>query len=189
MKKILKTVVTVIGWLVLLFAFSAIGFATDNPKLGVPLYILFFLLVFGGVYYYVMRQRHSSDNVSKTNPLFSKILGVISLLGALLMPYFIFAEINLPIMASIVMLLVTAVMIVIGLFSIRFINRAGDQILKKLIGYLVLIALASVPAIAAISYFLRYFNRAYDALGTTYWCTVVVAILSWWGLSLVGKKK
>ena len=189
MKKILNTVVSVIGWIAMIMAFSSIGFGTDNPKLGVPLYILFFLVVFAGVYYYVTHQRHSTKNVSKSNTLISKILGGIVLLAALLMPYFIFAKINLPFSATMIMIIITAVLIAIAIFSIRLINSAGDNFTKKLIGYLALIVIASIPAIATINYLLQYFNRPYDALGTSYWCVVAVTVLSWWGFSLVSKKK
>lgn len=189
MKKVLNTVVNVIGWLVLVIVFSSIGFATEKPALAIPLYALFFILVFAGVYIFVSKQRHSQDNVSKSNVIIYKAFGVIALIASVFMPYFIFAKINLPASSISMLILGTAVMIAIAFFSVRLINSAQGKLLPKLIGYLVLIALASIPAITAINYFLQYFNRPYDALGTSYWCTVSVAILAWWGFALIGKKK
>lgn len=189
MKKVLNTVVNVIGWLILLLVFSSIGFATEKPGLAIPLYALFFILVFAGVYFFVSKQRHSQENVSSSHLIFNKILGVIALIAALMMPYFIFEKINLPASTVTMLILGVAVMIVIGFFSIRLINSAKDKLLPKIIGYLVLILLASVPAITAINFFLQYFNRPYDALGTSYWCIISVALLSWWGFALIGKRK
>ena len=189
MKKVLKTIISVLGWLILLLAFSSIGFATDNPKLGIPLYGVFFILVFAGVYFFNSRQKHVQGNANQINPIFSRIVGIIALIGALLMPYFIFAEIKVPASSYAVIILITAVMITIAFFTIRMINHAGGKFTVKLIGYLILIALASIPAIGSMKYFLNYFNRPYDALGMSYWCLVVISILSWWGFALLGKRK
>ena len=188
MKKILNKVVSVIGWLVLLLAFSSIGFATSKPAQGVPLYMLFFLLVFAGVYYYVSKQKHDQKKVAEKNSIFPRIIGGVILVISLLMPWFVFSKINLTASTYIIIIALTAVMIFLALLAIRIINRAGDNMILRLAGYLILVALSAIPAIAAIYFFLPYFNRPYDALGTTYWCTVAIAVFAWWGFSLVGKK-
>lgn len=188
MKKILNKVVNVIGWLVLLLAFSSIGFATSKPAQGVPLYMLFFLLVFAGVYYYVSKQKHDQKKVVEKSNIFPRIIGGVILVIALLMPWFVFAKINLTPSTYIIIIALTAVMIFLALLAVRIINRAGENTILRLAGYLILVVLAAIPAIAAIYFFLQYFNRPYDALGTAYWCTVAIAVFAWWGFSLVGKK-
>ena len=188
MKKILNKVVNVIGWLVLLLAFSSIGFATSKPAQGVPLYILFFLLVFAGVYYFVSKQKHDQKKVAGKNNIFSRIIGGVILLIALLMPWFVFAKIDLSPSIYIIIIAFTAVMIFLALLAVIIINRAWENIVLRLAGYLILVVLAAIPAIGAIYFLLPYFNRPYDALGTAYWCTVAIAVLAWWGFSLVGKK-
>jgi len=298
-KKILNKVVNVIGWLVLLLAFSSIGFATSKPAQGVPLYMLFFLLVFAGVYYYVSKQKHDQKKVAEKNNIFARslsdailivsllvpwfvfskinltvynyivifnytyimnlgiriairtinragentvhriaeylsivimatvpvtalyrILGYFNALGiacwyivtiavflrvkkygslprtigavilvlALYMPWFVFAKINLASSTYIIIIALNAVIIFLALLAVRIINRAGENIVLRLAGYLILVALSAIPAIAAIYFFLPHFNRPYDALGTAYWCTIAIALFAWWGFSLVGKK-
>jgi hypothetical protein len=187
-KKILNTVTKVIGWLVLLFAFASIGFATSNPKQGVPLYLLFFLVVFAGVYFYVARQKHTQENVTSKKNIFPRILGIVILIIAVLFPWFVFAKINLNSSVYILITAITALMIFVSIIAIRLINRSGKKVVLRIIGYLILIGISAIPAFAAINYFLQYFNRAYDALGTAYWCTVAIAVLSWWGFSLISKK-
>lgn len=189
MKKILNTVVSVIGWIVLLFAFSSIGFATSKPAQGVPLYMLFFLVVFAGVYYYVSKQKHTQESISEKKSIFPKILGGVILIIAILFPWFVYAKINLNSSVYLIITAVNILMIIIAMLAIRIINRSGKKIVLKLLGYLILIGVASVPALAAINFFMQYFNRSYDSLGTAYWCSVGIAVLSWWGFSLVSKKK
>ena len=187
MKKILNTVVTVIGWLVLLLAFSSIGFATSKPAAGVPLYMLFNLILFAGIYYYVSKQKHGQKKVVEKKSIFPRIIGGVILLISLLMPWLVFAKINLTASTYIIMTLSTIVMIFLAFLAVRMINKGGAN-LPRLAGYLILIVLAAIPALAAIYFFLPYFNRPYDALGTAYWCYVAIAVLGWWGFSLVGKK-
>lgn len=261
MKKILNTVVSIIGWVALIAALSSIGFANENPKLAIPLYVLFFLIVFAGVYYFVTRQRHSQENVSKSNFLVSKILGAVLIVAALLMPYFFFSDINIvkedlkvenielnteqnnselngiadqdstdkdsvsyeeavgvnnealpdtsdkaPASSgeeevtqkkdykflrtsNILLFIFNALLIIIAFFAVYMINIENGMFLYKVLGYFILIILAAVPAFAATKYFLPYFPRPYDALGSFYWCAMSVAILAWTGISLVAKKK
>ncbi|MCF7911767.1 MAG: hypothetical protein K9M99_04515 [Candidatus Cloacimonetes bacterium] len=188
MKKILNTVVTVIGWLVLLLALSSIGFATSNPAAGVPLYMLFFLIVFAGIYYYVSKQKHEQKKVVEKKSIFPRIIGGVILVISLLMPWFVFAKINLTLSTYFIMIITTAVMIFLAFLAVRMVNKGGENTILRLLGYSILIALAAIPALAAIYFFLPYFNRPYDALGTAYWCYVAIAVLSWWGFSLIGKK-
>lgn len=187
MKKILNTVVTVIGWLVLLLAFSSIGFATSKPAAGVPLYMLFNLILFAGIYYYVSKRKHGQKKVVGKKSNFSRIIGGVILLISLLMPWLVFAKITLTTSTYIIMTAATLVMIFLAFIAVRMINKAGKS-LPRLAGYLILIVLAAIPALAAIYFFLPYFNRPYDALGTAYWCYVSVTVLGWWGFSLIGKK-
>lgn len=189
MKKVLNTAVTVISWLVLLFVFSSIGFATSNPVAGVPLYMLFFIVVFAGVYFYVSRQKHTQENVVSKNVIVPRIIGGVILLAAVLMPWFVYAEINLNPSVYFIITAINIVMIAIAFFTIRFMNKNAGNMAVKILGYLILIALSAVPALAALNFFIEFFNRTYDALGTAYWCFLGVAVLSWWGFSLLGKKK
>jgi len=187
-KKILNTAVNVIGWLALLFALSSIGFATSNPAQGVPLYIIFFLIVFAGVYFYVSKHKHVQGVAGSKNTLFPRILGGVVLIIAILMPWFVFGKINLSSSSYIIITALTVVMIFLTFLAVRMINKGKKIIILRLLGYLIIIVIAAIPALAAINYFLQYFNRPYDALGTAYWCTVAIAVLAWWGFSFIGKK-
>jgi hypothetical protein len=52
------------------------------------------------------------------------------------------------------------------------------------LGYLILIVISAVPALVISKY-----SGSYDTLGRTYWTALSIAILSWWGLSLVTTKE
>lgn len=188
MKKTLNKIISIIGWLVLLFAFSSIGFATDNPALGVPLYLIFFLVVFAGVYLYVSKSKHTQENVVNKKTVIPRVFGIIILVISLFTPWFVFSKINLTSGTYIIITLITAAMIFMAFIAVRLINKAGSKIALKIVGYLILVLIAAIPAIAALNYLLQFFNRPYDALGTAYWCIVAITVLAWWGFSLIGKK-
>ncbi len=179
MKKVLRIALNVFGWLVLLAAFSSLGFMTDNPRLMIPLYFIFFLVLFGLVLLYNMRKQRTSTINPEYVKIAKKVLGVILLLVGLLTPYFFFRGIGFTAGIFIILTIIVAVLIALSIFAIRLINR--HHFLYNLVGYLILIVVCSMPAIIMMQH-----DRSYHALGLAYYAALVICVLAWWGFSSLG---
>ncbi len=180
MKDILKKIIQVIGWIVLLGAFASIGFGTENPQLMVPLYFLIFLVLFAVLFIIVRRRKRVVDTRPDKSPLLTKILGAILLLAGILMPYFFFRGIGFSTGMYIILTLVTLILIAIAFIAIRLINK--NSFVPGLIGYVILILVCCMPAILMMQH-----DKSYHALGLAYYAAVIVSILSWTGISTLGK--
>ncbi len=185
----LKVIVNIIGWIILLVCFGALGFSTDNPAIGVPIYTVFFALVFGLVFLYVRKhKRHEKTNQTTIN-LIHKIFGLILLLLAVFSPVIALRKIELPFIYNLIMFFSTAVIIGLGTLAVTMLNNTrSNSFLSRLAGFLLLIILAAIPALIATQFLITYFPSAYNALGTAYWAIVSVAVFSWWGFSLFFNK-
>lgn len=181
----MKTVINIIGWIVLLLAFASLGLSSDDPIFGFFFYLAFFLIVFGLVYYYISKHQKRKSIDPGTAKAVRKISGVLLILCACFCPILFLAKIELPFLPNLLIFLGTIVLIALGILAIMIINRSG---IIKLLGLIMLIVLSSVPAIFGSTYLSVYFPNAYNALGTSYWITVAIAILSWWGISLFSAK-
>ncbi|MBN1327742.1 MAG: hypothetical protein JW996_07315 [Candidatus Cloacimonetes bacterium] len=184
-----KTVMSIIGWIILLAAFGSLGFTSDNPAVGVPVFTAFFLVVFGLVYFYVKtHQGKHETNVQAVN-LITKLFGIILFLLALFSPIIALRKINLPFVYNLILFIATAILIVLGIFAVSLINNEKSKgFTSKLLGYLLLIIISGIPAFVATQFLMLYFANAYNALGTAYWAILSVATFSWWGLFLYFKK-
>lgn len=180
----MKSIATVVGWLVLLAAFASIGFTTDDPGFGIPFYLVFFVVTFLLVYLYVKtHQKHHQTNM-KTVALLHRIVGIILLVVAVFCPTMIFRSANFPAMTYVIISLITIVLIGVGSLAITMINSEKEKnMLSKLLGYLLLILISAVPAFVMMSY-----DSSYNALGTAYYAALSIAIFSWWGFSLYSRK-
>ena len=176
MKDILTKAVKIFGWLVLLAAFSALGFITDNPSQMVPLYFLFFLVVFTLVFLYNLKKKRKRGN--KTHQaLVKKILGVFLVVVAVLTPYYIFRQVGFTFTIYAMITIVAIALIILGALSVVLIKR--PKLIEKILGYIALLVICSVPALMMIQY-----DRSYNALGTAYYGALIVATLSWWGIDI-----
>ena len=186
----MKKIISIIGWIVLLAAFASFGFATDNPKVGVPVYAVFFLIVFALVYLYLKKHHRKQEIKPKNILLFQKIIGIILLVIALITPYMIYRKIDLPFFSYLIITIITAILIILGAIAVSIINNSKkSNITTKSLGYLMLVVISAIPALGTMNFLIEYFNRTYDALGTTYWGAIMLAIFSWWGFSLFLKKE
>ena len=178
MKKILGTVIKIIGWLVLLAAFASIGFATDNPALMVPVYFLIFLGIFGLVLLYNMKRQRRTT----TNPLYlrtaKRIIGLILVLIGILMPYFFFRGIGFSVAIYLLLIFLTIIFIALAILAIRLINQ--DNTIKTIGGYVLLIVICSMPAILMMQH-----DKSYNALGSAYYAALLICVLTWTGISMV----
>jgi hypothetical protein len=71
------------------------------------------------------------------------------------------------------------IIIPIGVLGVYLINKDGSSRLKRILGYLIIIIASAIPALLVIPY-----DRSTTGIGSVYYVTVLVAVLSWWGFSL-----
>jgi len=181
----LKKIVSIIGWIVLLLAFAALGLSSDDPTFGFFFYLVFFAIVFGLVFLYTKKHQRRKEANPKSLALIHRISGLVLLVVALFSPVIALRKIQLPFAQNLLILVVTAVLIALGVIAVSLIN--GGKV-KKLLGLVLLVVLAAIPALFAINFLTNFFPNAYNALGTAYWAIVAVSIFSWWGFSLYTKK-
>ena len=183
MKEILNKILKVFGWLVLLFAFASLGFATDNPGLMVPVYFIFFLLVFASVFIYNMKRQRKKEEAGITHvkpAIIDKIFGIILVLAAIFTPSFILQRIGFTFTIHLVLVLLTLVLIAASIFAVTLINK--KKFPHNLIGYIILIVICSVPALAMMQH-----DRSYYAMGTAYYTAIIVALFAWFGVTTLIK--
>ncbi|MCF7792603.1 MAG: hypothetical protein K9N09_02045 [Candidatus Cloacimonetes bacterium] len=182
----MKKIINFIGWLVLLLAFASLGLSSDDPTFGFFFYLAFFVVVFGLVFLYIKKHQKRKESNPKTLIIIHKVSGLALLIVALFSPIIALRKIQLPFTPNLIILVITAAMIFLGIIAVRLVNKGGAI---KLLGLLLLILLSAIPAFFATSYLSQFFPNAYNALGTSYWAIIAVAIFSWWGLSLYSSKK
>ncbi len=180
MTNTLKTIGQIAAWLGLWAVFSSVGFATDNPQLMVPAYAIFFLLVFGLVLIYVKSHKQVMVASSKSAVMIKKASGIILLLISFYMPTWFVKGAHFTSGIYILITALTIVAVAISVGAVILINKnRGKNIALEIVGYLILVLISTLPAIAMIQY-----DNSYSALGTAYYAALAVAIFSWWGISL-----
>ncbi len=177
MKDIINQVVKVFGWIVLLAAFSAIGFMTDRPKVMIPLYFVFFIIVFALVLLYNIKWGRKKNIGSKYLTLTNKIIGIALVIAAILTPSFIFKDVGFTAGIHSLMALIALALIALGFFAVMLINK--NESLYVWIGRLLLVIVCSLPALIMMQY-----DRSYHALGLAYYGAIAVGVLSWSGINM-----
>ena len=185
MKETLNLVGKVLGWIALFVAFASLGFATDNPKVGVPAYLVFFLVVFGVVYLILSKKKDDVDEAvsEDTKALIHKVIGAILVLVAIIVPDIILGSYKFPFGIYAMISGISLVLVLLGAFTVKLINSNFDKNIGMVVlGYLIFIILSAVPAFVMLKY-----DSSYNALGLAYWSAVSLTIFAWWGLSLFTK--
>ena len=181
----MKKIISIIGWIILLLAFAALGLSSDDPTFGFFFYLAFFTATFALVYLYIKKHQRRTEIDPKKIALVYKISGIVLLLVGIFSPIIALRKIGLPILSNILILLATVILVGLGALAITLINDIKH---KKVLGYILLVFTATIPAIFAITFLSAYFPNAYNALGTSYWSIVSVSVFTWWGFSLYFKK-
>ena len=179
----MKKIVSIFGWIILIATFTSLGFATDNPKVGLIGYFIFFSLVFGGTLFYIKNHHKRNEINPKVVILIHKALGSILVLIGVAAPVIFFRKFvdpNLSLFVYIIIVVITIILIVLGALAISIINNSiGKKLFVTTLGYVMLIGLAIIPALAMSQY-----SNSYASLGIAYWSVIFTAALSWIGVSL-----
>lgn len=180
MSKVIKNILEVIKWVVLLGAFSAMGLMADNPAAGFFRYLIFFIVVFIGVFVYNKKKGRKTESNPVLRYYSNKVIGVILLALSVLIPFFFMKASNFPAYIYLLLGLAVLVLIAISIFAINLINSAKEKgLIFGIAGYVIIIVLCSLPAVLMMQY-----DRTYNALGTAYYMAFVITLFSWWGVSL-----
>lgn len=178
-----------LGSIITLLALSSLGFFTDNPKTMVPIYFVFFLLVFAGMYAYTAyrfkntkqivtvrseKQKKKLMQAAETNSLHRLIQGIFLTAVSIFVPSFIFRDVGFTVGIHIFLIFLTLVLLAAATFSVYLINK--KTLLHGIIGYAALVIICSMPAIVMMQY-----DRSYNALGTAYYSALVITVLAWYG--------
>jgi len=191
MKEVLAKIKNVATWVILIALLSCIGIATENPKVMIPAYAVFFALVFAGFYLYVKSSRRRTLKSSKTQQFIAKAIGYTLVLLALLVPVYVLGNVQfrgyestkIGFGAYAIAIIGTIVELALAIFAIRLINLNREKN-KGLffIGYLLILVAACVPGLVMLQ-----FDSSTNALGTAYFAAVTISILTWLGLGILTK--
>ncbi len=176
----LKKALSIIGWIVLLAAFSSLGLGSENRGVGVSFFAVAFILAFVGVTMYLKKRGHKHSFEPKGMETIHKVMGYALLLLTLLVPSYIFRGANFPIFTHVIIIVLTAVLVALAILAISIINNSKG----KALGYLLLVVISAVPAIAIMQY-----DSSYNALGMSYYSALMSAIFAWSGISLISAKE
>lgn len=180
-----------IGLVIFILAFSLMGLASGKPIM-VLAYAGFFIIIMAIIFMFVKKSQRHFEIISEQNPKLRKILGIAMLLVAIILPVLAImnmqmfelgvSTIGFGILA--ITLVATIVLIAGGVLAVSLINNIANSKPKKILGYILLVVLSSVPALLVIPN-----DRTTTGIGSVYYLAVMVAVLSWWGFNLYSNKE
>lgn len=176
----------IIGVLIFILAFSLLGIASGRPAM-ILAYAGFFVVIMGIIFLFVRKNQRHFEITSQRSRTAGKIIGIIMLLVAIALPAIVVSnmklfELNVEQIGAGILALVTVLALALiagGIFSVYLINKKGSATLHKIIGYVIIIVISAVPALLVIPH-----DKTTTGIGSVYYVALLVAVLSWWGLSL-----
>lgn len=181
----------ILSLVVFIGALSLMGMITNQPVM-ILVYGVFFLAVVA-VMYFLIRKRQRHFEISKDpSPLFRRIVGIVFLALALVIPALITVRssvINLPESFSLGAALgsvlgVTVVFIALILIAVYLINFKGNELSKRIIGYVLFILGAAVPGIL-----MSRIDSTTTGIGSVYYVALAVLILAYNGFGFIVNKE
>ena len=181
----------IISLIIFILAFSLMGLASGKPIM-VLAYAGFFAVVVFVIFLFVKKSQRHFEIISQQSPIMRKILGIVLLPIAILLPVLSVSsfqlfeltmeKISIGIYALIV--LITLVLIGAGIFAVSLINRTSGNKVMKILGYLILVVISAVPALMVMPY-----DKTTVGIGSVYYVAILVAVLGWWGINLYLNKE
>ena len=183
MKLTFSTIGQVLAWIIFIGAFSCIGLATESPKVMVPLYGIGIILILGIILLTLMRKKRQSFEDVKTSKYVPMISGIMLLILSLFFPTITITGFLHNLVGKGVIFLFTILMMGLGMGSVWLINVLSQKIkIMTLVGYLLLIFVAALPAISIASV-----DASSGTLGVLYFITMLTALAVWAGFTLLYK--
>jgi hypothetical protein len=181
----------IIALLVFILAFSLMGIASGKPIM-ILAYAGFFIVVMLVIFLFVKKNQRHFEIISEKSRAMSRIIGIVMILAAIALPVFAVANLQLfelgmesiGLVTLALVLIITLVLIAAVILAVSLINKAGGTKVNRIIGYLIVIIASAVPALLVIPT-----DKTTTGIGSVYYVAMLVAVLSWWGLSLYSNKE
>ncbi len=191
MKDTLFIVGKIIGLLIFILAFSLMGVVSGRPIM-ILAYAGFFVVVMGIIFLFVRKNQRHFEIISQRNQTISKVIGMVMLLVAIAIPALAISnmqlfELNLEKISVGIIAIIVAITIALMagvILGVYLINKKGSTKVNKILGYVIIILLSAVPALLVIPH-----DKTTTGIGSVYYVAVLVAVLTWWGLSLYLNKE
>ncbi|MDP8227588.1 MAG: hypothetical protein P9L89_08125 [Candidatus Celaenobacter polaris] len=181
MRKVISIIKEAIMWIAILCAFAAIGFASDDPYRTSIIWVVFAIVVFT-VGFFIKKHAKRRTVTTKGQLIAKKIIGALLVLIGCFLPAQVFGNFGFPFITLFLIFVFAVILVAIGAFAVLIINKYGGFF--SVLGYLLLLIAALLPALAMSGY-----DLSYGALSTVYYLVLLLAIFSWVGLSMVFTKK
>jgi hypothetical protein len=191
MKNTLFIIGRIIAVLVFILAFSIAGVVSGKPIM-ILAFAGFFILIMFITFLFVRKNQRHFEIISQGNRTIAKIVGILLILIALALPALAISTMqiielgsqNIGFSTLAVVFAITLTLMICGVLSVYLINRTGSKLWHKILGYLIIIIACAIPALMVIPY-----DRTTTGIGSIYYLTLMVAVLSWWGFSLFLNKE
>ena len=180
-KKLFSKIAQAFGWLALTGVIASVGFLSDNPGVMVPTYALVFILAVGGILFYLTKSKRHSYEDMQTPAYVAPLSGAILLLVSFVFPAFSLASFRPGVFGTGMIVLFTFLLLGLGFLGVWMFNVLGlKNKLYSIIGFLVIILMAIIPALAASP-----IDSTYGTLGVIYFTFGVQVMIVWSGFSLL----
>jgi len=181
----------IVSLVVFIGALSLMGMITNQPLM-ILAYAAFFLAVVVVMYFLMRKQQRHFELTKESSPLFKKIVGYVLMVIALVAPALITVRssvINLPQSFSLGAALgsvlgVTAVFLALILIAVYLINFKGNELSKRIIGYVLFILGAAIPGIL-----MSRIDSTTTGIGSVYYVAMAVLILAYNGFGFIVNKE
>ncbi|MBC8312661.1 MAG: hypothetical protein H8E33_00250 [Candidatus Cloacimonetes bacterium] len=186
MKKIFSVIGEILMWIVIVLAFSALGFGSDNPARSMLIWIIFAIIIFAAGFVIAKKSKRRTVT-TKFQIIFKRVFGLFLVLFGCLLPNLVFGNANFAFWIQVLIFIFALLIVATSIFAISLINKylAGKKgILFSVLGYFLLIIAAFLPALA-----MSFYDCSYDALGLVYYILIGLSIFSWIGISLFSENK
>ena len=182
----LSMVGKIIAWILFVATFAAIGLATENPAVMVPVYGISIIVILGAILFFLSRKKKQTAETVKIPAYISLIEGIFLLLFSLAVPVFVMGNsgalyyLNI---SSSMTILFTLLLIGLGILGVWLINVLSQKIkIMSFLGYLMIIFVAALPAIA-----IAPIDASARTLGVLYFVVMLLGMTVWFGFSLCYK--
>jgi hypothetical protein len=186
MKNVFGIIKEILMWIVIIFAFSALGLGSDNPVRSVLIWAGLAVIIFA-VGFVIAKKSHRRTGTTRAHIIIRRIFGIILILFGCILPDLVLGKANFPFGIQVLIFVFALLLIALGALAVSLINKylSGEKgVIFSALGYILLIIGAFLPALAMASY-----DSSYGALATAYYLLIALSIFSWVGLSMLSAKK
>jgi FlaA1/EpsC-like NDP-sugar epimerase len=186
MKKVFRIIKDVLMWVVIIGAFSALGFGSDNPLRAALFWAGLAVLIFA-IGFVIAKHAKRRTVSTQREIIFRKVFGVILVVFACILPNLVLGGAGFPFWIYLLIFVFAAALIALGSLAVTFINKhlqGKKNMWSSVLGYLILVIGALLPGLIMSTY-----DSSYGTLATVYYLLVALAIFSWIGISMFTKQK